>query len=397
MTALRKPARLASPTPLSERVAQVAAAAAADAERVDREGSFPQAGLDAARAQRLLGIQIPKALGGEGASIADVADLCYGLGAACSSSAMIFAMHQIKIACLVRHGRGSAFHEEFMRRVAREQMLIASSTTEGQNGGNVRFSQAAVGHAGATISLERNATVISYGAQADGIMTIARRSDDAAGSDQVLVAFARDDYTLEPGQSWETLGMRGTCSAGFTLKACGSIEQVFPEGYDKIHSQTMAPVAHILWGSVWSGIAAAAVERAQTFTRKAARGAGGQMPPGVAHVTAAKRSLNRLRALVSSAIDTYAGHENDRAALSSLAFQSSINLLKVEVSELAVEAVMSAMRACGLAGYRADGEFSVGRQLRDVLSAPLMINNDRIVANVAMATLMSGVPTGLRD
>jgi acyl-CoA dehydrogenase len=58
---------------------------------------------------------------------------------------------------------------------------------------------------------------------------------------------------------------------------------------------------------------------------------------------------------------------------------------------------MSAMRACGLAGYRNDGEFSVGRHLRDAVSAPLMINNERILANIATATLMSGVPNSLRD
>ena len=58
---------------------------------------------------------------------------------------------------------------------------------------------------------------------------------------------------------------------------------------------------------------------------------------------------------------------------------------------------MSAMRACGLSGYRNDGEFSIGRLLRDVLSSPLMINNERILGNIATATLMSGVPASLRD
>ena len=71
--------------------------------------------------------------------------------------------------------------------------------------------------------------------------------------------------------------------------------------------------------------------------------------------------------------------------------------MKVEASELAVATVMSAMRACGLSGFRNDGDFSVGRQLRDVLSAPLMINNDRILTNIATASLMSGVPATLRD
>src|SRR5882757_8715727 len=382
---------------LIQRTATVAAVAAAEAEDVDRAARFPKAAIDSARQQKLLGIQIPRKFGGEGASIFDVTEICYTLGRACASTAMIFAMHQTKVACLVRHGTGSDWHEKLMQRVADEQMLLASSTTEGQNGGNIRFSSAAVEHKGAEISLVRNATVISYGAQADGIVTIARRANDAAGSDQVLLAITKDDYTLEPSLAWETLGMRGTCSAGFELKFKGSSEQIFPEGYDKIHAQTMTPVAHLCWSSAWAGIAAAAVERAQLFIRKAARGAGGQMPPGAAHFTAAKMTLAKLRAVITSALDTYAAREHDERALSSLDFQSQVNLLKVEASELAVATVMSAMRACGLSGYRNDGDFSVGRHLRDVLSAPLMINNDRILTNIATASLMSGIPAGLRD
>ena len=380
-----------------QRTAAVASVAAAEAEQVDRDARFPQTAIDTARQQRLLGIQIPLQFGGDGASIPEIAEMCYTLGRACASTAMIFAMHQTKIACLVRHGTGSNWHEALMRRVATEQMLLASSTTEGQNGGNIRSSAAAVECTDTGITLTRNATVISYGAQADGIVSIARRANDAAGSDQVLLAMTKDDYTLEKSLEWETLGMRGTCSAGFELKFNGTSEQIFPESYDKIHAQTMTPVAHLSWSSAWAGIAAASVERAQAFIRKAARGAGGQMPPGAAHFTAAKRSLAKLRAMIAANLDTYTAHEHDERALSSLDFQSQINLLKVEASELAVETVMNAMRACGLSGYRNDGDFSVGRHLRDVLSAPIMINNDRILANIATASLMSAVPASLRD
>jgi acyl-CoA dehydrogenase len=380
-----------------QRTTAVATAAATEAEAVDRDARFPQAAIDAARQQRLLGVQIPQQFGGDGATIFDITDMCYTLGRACSSTAMIFAMHQTKVACLVRHGAGSSWHETLMRRVASEQMLLASSTTEGQNGGNIRSSAAAVERTGTDISLVRNATVISYGAQADGIVTIARRANDAAASDQVLLALTKENYTLERSLEWETLGMRGTCSAGFELKATAAAEQVFPEAYEKIHAQTMTPVAHLCWSSVWAGIAAAAVERAQLFIRKAARGAGGQMPPAAAHYTAAKMALTKLRAVITASLDSYAAHEHDERALASLDFQSQINLLKVEASELAVATVMHAMRACGLSGYRNDGDFSVGRHLRDVLSAPIMINNDRILANIATASLMSGVPASLRD
>ena len=378
-----------------ERAAKVAAVAAADADDVDRAARFPKAAIAAARAQELLGAQIPLEFGGYGASIFDVADMCYVLGRACASTGMIFAMHQTKVACLVRHGAGSLWHEALMRRVAAEQLLLASSTTEGQAGGNIRSSAAAIERTGKCISLVRSATVISYGAEADGIITLARRASDAAASDQVLIALTSDNYTLDRTIEWQTLGMRGTCSAGFELKATASAEQIFPEPYERIHAQTMTPVAHLCWSSVWAGIAAGAVERGQLFLRKAARGAGGQMPPGAAHFTSAKMSLSKLRAIITSTLDVYAGCEHDEAALGSLEFQSSINLLKVEASELAVTTVASAMRACGLAGYRNDGDFSIGRYLRDVLSAPVMINNDRILANMATASLMSGVPATL--
>ena len=380
-----------------QRTANVAQVAAAEAEAVDREARFPRKAIDAARKERLLGAQIPVEFGGDAASISEVADMCYALGRSCASVGMIFAMHQTKVACLVRHGAGSGWHESLMRRVAAEQMLLASSTTEGQNGGNIRFSSAAVESAGTEISLVRDATVISYGAEADGIITIARRSDEAAGSDQVLLAITRDDYTLEPTLAWETLGMRGTCSAGFKLNFRGAAEQIFPVAYEKIHAQTMTPVAHLCWSSVWAGIAAAAVDRAQLFIRKAARGSGGNMPPGAAHFTAAKMSLTKLRAVIAANLQFFEVRERDVRALSSVDFQSSINLLKVEASELAVATVMHAMRTCGLSGYRNDTDVSIGRHLRDVLSAPIMINNDRILASMGTATLMSTVPDSLCD
>jgi acyl-CoA dehydrogenase len=196
---------------------------------------------------------------------------------------------------------------------------------------------------------------------------------------------------------WETLGMRGTCSSGFELKVECPDDRIFPESYDRIHIQTMTPIAHLCWSSAWAGIAAAAVQRAQRFVRKAARGAGGQMPPAAAHFTAAKRSLARLRAIITTSIDAFAACGHDERTLASLDFNSSITLLKVEASELALETVMHAMRTCGLSGYRNDGDVSIGRHLRDVLSAPIMINNDRILANVATANLMSAVPASLRD
>jgi len=380
---------------LSFRAEVMAAAAAKNADAVDRDARFPAEAFRAAQEQRLLEILVPTDLGGEGASVADVVDLCYALGRACASTAMIFAMHQIVVAILVRHARNSPWHRRLLHRVATEHLLLASSTTEGQGGGDLRKSACAVERSGSRMALVKSATVVSYGAQADGILTTARRSADAPPSDQVLVAFVKEDYQLERIVDWDALGMRGTCSTGFMLKGAGEVNQFLPEPYQTIHTQTMMPVAHLTWSGVWSGIAAGAVERARRFVRSAARHANGQLPPGSAHLTRATISLRALRGIVASALQRFETAE--RAEIESLDFQTAMNLLKVNASELAIATVLSCMQACGLSGYRNDGEFSVARHLRDVLSSSIMINNDRILANAASASLLIEVPYLLRD
>src|SRR5215469_901474 len=382
---------------LSTRARTVAEVAARHAGAVDSAARFPTETFEAVKAQRLLGIMVPKPLGGEGRRIADVADVCYQLGQSCSSSGMIYAMHQIKVACVMRHMGPNTTLQGILRRLCAEQLLIASSTTEGQGGGNVRSSEAPVErHDGGRISLERKASVISYGAYADGIVTTARRAADAAASDQVLVAFLKSDYTLTRLQGWDALGMRGTCSEGYTLKAAASAEQILPEPYENIHTRTMVPFAHLLWGSVWTGIAAGATARAQAFIRNAMRH-GGQPPPGAPQFTRALATLRTLRGMLTTSLRRYEQLMNDPQALAALDFQTMITLTKVEASELAAQTVMSAMRATGLSGYRNDSEYSIGRHLRDVLSSPIMINNDRILANLATPVLMSPVAPSLRD
>src|SRR6202161_1217502 len=379
----------------SVRARLAAEAALLHAPSVDAAARFPSEAFAEIKKQRLLGVMVPEALGGEGATVAELADMCFILGQGCASTALIFAMHQIKMACIIRHARGNAALERILREVATAQLLLASSTTEGQAGGNVRSSEAPVERVGDQVTLERKATVISYAMEADGIVTTARRASDAAASDQVLLVLLKKDYTLERLQSWDTLRMRGTHSEGFTLRARAPAQQILPDPYEKIHPQTMVPHAHLLWGSVWAGIAAAATAKAQAFVRNALRASGGQMPPGAAHFTQAVSSLRTLRGVLAASLQSYQSVMSDEKAIAALEFQSTITLTKVQVSELAAETVLAALRACGLSGYRNDSEFSIGRHLRDILSAPLMINNDRILANLAMTSVMTSLPASV--
>jgi acyl-CoA dehydrogenase len=392
------PVESADTAPLNGRAQVAAAAAAAHADAVDRAARFPAEAFAAIREQKLLSMLVPVELGGDGATVSDAADVCCMLGTACASSAMIFAMHQIQVAILLRHAPTSAWHKQLLNRLCKEQLLLASSTTENQTGGIVRASACAVEPEGSRMKLTKNATVMSYGAEADGVLVTARRTADSPPADQVLVAFVKGDYELERIKDWDTMGMRGTCSTGFTLHGKGDMAQVLEEPYERIHPQSMVPVAHLTWSGVWCGIAAGAVARARRFVRVAASQSGGAMPPGAAHLTRAMLSLRALRGSIASALQRYEKAALvGRAGLEAIDFQSAMNLLKVSSSESAIEIVMNSFQACGLAGYRNDGENSISRSLRDVLSSSIMISNDRILASAAGALLLFEVPTVLRD
>lgn len=380
---------------LSVRVSRVAAIAAKHADSVDFEARFPSEAVEAMKAERLLGIQIPSQFGGEGATIAQIAELCSMLGQACSAAAMVFAMHQIKLCSLVEHGESSEWHRSFMRRVASEQLLVASATTEGGIGGNLRNSICAISIEGGTCRLEKDATVISYGSHADAIMITSRAHADAASSDQVLTVFLRDQYTLEKTHVWNTLGMRGTCSDGFLFKGEAPADQILPKPFAEIAAQSMLASSHLLWSSVWYGIAVDAVARAQAFVRAAARKSPGSPPPGALRLAEVSNLLQMVRSNVVAGLKAYEDAKSDGDKLSSMGFAVAMNNVKIASSETILEIINHVMLICGIMGYKNGTPFSVGRHLRDAHSAQLMISNDRILGNTSSMLLVHKQDTSL--
>ena len=63
-------------------------------------------------------------------------------------------------------------------------------------------------------------------------------------------------------------------------------------------------------------------------------------------------------------------------------------MLKVIASTEVVDVVNQAMLICGIAGYREDTEYTLGRLLRDAHGAAVMVNNDRIAGNTAQLALV---------
>jgi acyl-CoA dehydrogenase len=89
--------------------------------------------------------------------------------------------------------------------------------------------------------------------------------------------------------------------------------------------------------------------------------------------------LSLLRAEVSSGLREYLDvADDDRARLSEMASILRFNNLKIAASEQAPRVCQGALGVCGIVGFKNDTPFSVGRHLRDTMSACLMVANERI-------------------
>jgi acyl-CoA dehydrogenase len=372
------------------RIAREVAGPAADS--VDREARFPTEAIDALRKARMMSAFVPHDRGGFGCGMIELASMCESLGQHCSAASMVFAMHQIQVACLVRHGMKSPVLAAYVAELVEKQNLIASVTSEVGVGGEMRTSICAVERAAGRFTLAKDASTISYGEHADDYLVTCRREPSAPASDQVLVLTRKQDMTLARTGGWDTLGMRGTCSPPFKLTSSGSEEQVLPEPFADIASHTMVPFSHILWASTWLGIATSAVTRARAFVRQQARAKPGSTPPTALRLAEVSSMLQNMRTNVHDVASECEALMTDSAegtaSLSSIAFALKMNNLKVSSSQLVVQIVNHALLICGIMGYKNDSKFAVGRHLRDAHSAALMVGNDRILATNASMLLV---------
>lgn len=370
---------------------RVVQTAAEHADDVDRRARFPIESINALRESQALSAAIPRELGGQGCGMLELATMCSTLAGACGSSAMVLAMHHIQVACLARHASSSPELTQYLKDLVTHQYLLGSMTSEVGTQGDTRSSICAVERADGRYTLNKDATTASYCAHADGILVTCRRDPQAASSDQVLVLVRRQDASLKQTTTWDTMGMRGTCSPGFRLEASGPAEYVVPGSFADSSAQTMVPYSHILWASLWWGIAADAVAKAGQFVRAEARKTPGTLPPGATRLAEASAQLQVLRhnwLALAAEFDELAPRADAMQQLLSMRWALKMNSLKVTASEGAPQVVHKALQIIGVLGFKNDSKFSVTRQYRDALSASLMISNDRIVGKSAAMLLV---------
>jgi acyl-CoA dehydrogenase len=384
--------RSAQPSDLTSRARVIAQEVAAKhADDVDAKARFPQETVEALRQAKLLSAAAPADVGGAGAGMQELAGMCTAIAQGCGSSGMVLAMHHIQVACVARHGLASPYFRKYLEELVERQLLIGSITSEVGVWGDTRSSICAVVRDGGRFKLDKDATTASYAEHADDLLVTARRNEEAPQSDQVLVLVRKPDRTLTRTTTWDTMGMRGTCSPGFKMTSTGPEEQVLPGSFADASAQTMVSYSHILWSAVWLGIASDAVARAAACVRAEARKTPGTVPSKAVHLARLSAEVQLLRNSVhgqAAEFDEIMSRPTGMEELLTVSWALKMNNIKVSSSEMAPRIVHDALQIIGIAAYKNDSKLSVGRQYRDSLSAALMISNDRIFGKTASLLLV---------
>jgi len=349
------------------------------ADAVDQDARFPDEAIAALGDAGLLGAAAPATFGGPGYDLRLLAEIARRLGRGCGATSMIWAMHEVQVATVVAGTSTATTAGRLLRDLVTQRGLIASVTSETGVGGDLRTSRACVESGGdGNAQLEKKAPTVSYALAAEALLVTARREPQSPPDDQVAVLVTREDVYLEPTSGWDPMGMRGTQSPGFVVRAQFAADCVLERPFAELAHEVMIPLSHVLWASCWLGLA----EEAFSRTVRVAR-ARRLEEPRLADAA-------RLLTLLEAAIDDVVARIADREPDGNPVVLARYNDLKVSASLLAVDVVEACLEVGGMAAFQERGPNSVTRMLRDLYSARLMIANARIAQTNARFALLRG-------
>ncbi len=354
-------------TAMAEEVARRVAAPLA--ETVDREAHWPREAMQALGSSGLLGLHVPKRLGGLGEGLTALAQVTEALGKVCGSTAMCFGMHCVATAVIA--AKATPHQEEhYLRLIAEGRHVTSLALSEPGTGAHFYLPRATFRHEGDGFQIQGSKSFVTSGEHADSyvVSAVAPGAELDPGTFTCLLV---DRHTpgLEWGPIWNGLGLRGNSSRALALNAvqvpAGNL--LGREG-DQIWFvfEVVAPFFLAAMAGTYLGIAQAAFDLAVEHLRQHRHEHTSERLAGNAVVGEKIAEMwiqvERTRRLLQHA--ARAGDEGAPDAAQAL-FAA-----KVDVADTAVAVTNTAMTLLGGRGYQENGRLA--RLMRDAQAAHVM-------------------------
>lgn len=355
---------------LQQKAAEVASSVLAQhAERVDRLAEWPETGLRELAAAGLMGLHVPRRLGGYGEGLLALAVVTEELGRFCSSTAMCFGMHCV--ASKVLAIKATADQEErYLRPIARGHHLTTLALSEAGTGVHFFLPRAQFAADGDDFLLTGQKSFVTNGGYADSyIVSASPPGGEIDPGTFTCVIMDADMPGIEWLEPWHGMGMRGNSSRAVKLDRVSvpGANLLGAEG-DQIWYvfEIVAPYFLVAMAGVYIGIAQAALDAtiAHMHTRKHDHTGRtlDAVPVLSSQVADMWTTIQRSRQLIHYAARLGdAGHPDSSKAL----FAS-----KIDVANAVVSVTGSALMLCGGRAFQQND--TVARLLRDAQAAHVM-------------------------
>jgi isovaleryl-CoA dehydrogenase len=338
------------------------------AEEVDRDCLWPAHALRALAEGGLLGLHVPKHLGGHEQGLLALAALTETIAKACSSSALCYGMHCVGTAVIAAKATPYQ-NDRYLRPIAEGRHVTTLSLSESGTGSHFYLSQTRLLREDDTFIVEGAKQFVTSGGHADSYVLSTVASPPAQAGEFSCLIVDRDTPGISWMEPWQGLGMRGNSSRGMRLdKARLPVQNLLGEEGDEIWYvfEVIVPYFLIAMAGTYLGIAQAALDQTMEHLRARRYSSSGESladVPLIQHRLGAMwTAVEKTRLLIYHAARL--GDLGDPQAL------AAILACKADVADVAVWTTNEAMTLCGGIAYRENDRLA--RLLRDARASHVM-------------------------
>lgn len=338
------------------------------ATEVDADAAWPAHSMKAIAEAGLLGLHVPKQLGGHEQGLLALAVLSETIARGCSSSALCFGMHCVGSAVIA--AKATPRHEErYLGPIAAGRHITTLALSESGTGAHFYFPKTKLARDGDGYIVDGTKQFITNGGHADSYVISTQTSEPQATGDFTCLVLDHDTEGLEWLEPWKGLGMRGNSSRGLRLGGIRvpAANLLGEEGDQSWYVfEVVAPYFLIAMAGTYLGVAQAALDLTLSHLTQRTYAHSGEtlaQVPLIQHkVAELHAAVTKTRGLVYNA----ALLGDTGAAGATVA----IMLAKADAGDSAVHVANEAMTLSGGLAYRDNGHLS--RLLRDARASHVM-------------------------
>jgi alkylation response protein AidB-like acyl-CoA dehydrogenase len=335
------------------------------ADRVDAESVFPAEAVDALRASGLLGLVLPRDVGGMGCGPVEFTEVLSELSAACGSTAMIYLMHvaaAVTIAAAPPPGL-----PDLLADMASGKALGTLAFSEKGSRSHFWAPVSTASADGGDVVLEASKSWVTSAGHAGVYVTSSGSTNGAAGAVD-LYAVPAGTPGLEVSGTFSGMGLRGNASAPMSIdvRVPDAFRMGAAGGGFGLMMQTVLPWFNLGNAAVSVGLAAGATNAAIAHVGTARLEHLGEslaaLPTIRAQIARMAIALEAQKAYLRLAAESV-GHRGEDTLTHVLGVKASANDAALAITE-------SAMRVCGGAAF--SRHLPVERAFRDARAGSVM-------------------------